>query len=418
MKLNSAFNGIIKTLGPGLLFAGAAIGGSHLVQSTRAGADYGFTLAGLVIVVLVLKYPFFEFSHRYTIATRQSILLGYFMLGRGALAVFFALAILASIFNAAAVTLVTAGLAGFLFKLSFAPVVLSALVILMAGLILIFGKYPALDKIMKYMLVVLATTTIVAVIVAIVHGPVAFEGFKCPEIWNLTGISFLLALMGWMPAPIDVSVWPSLWRLEHCEQTRYQPCLKESGIDFNLGYIITGCLALAFLSLGALVMFGTGEEFSNSGVNFAHQLVGMYTKTIGNWSWPIISLAVFFTMFSTTLAVLDGYTRTLKDSLELLVPVTKKIDRRLYFIILSILAAVALLIIGLFLDGIKTMVDVATTLAFLAAPPLAYLNYRVVTCRWVPREYRPGLFLKILSWAGIIFLTGFSLVFVYWRFFY
>ena len=29
----------LKSIGPGLLFAGAAIGVSHLVQSTRAGAD-------------------------------------------------------------------------------------------------------------------------------------------------------------------------------------------------------------------------------------------------------------------------------------------------------------------------------------------------------------------------------------------
>jgi len=38
---------IIKKLGPGLLFAGAAIGVSHLVQSTRAGADFGLVYFGL-----------------------------------------------------------------------------------------------------------------------------------------------------------------------------------------------------------------------------------------------------------------------------------------------------------------------------------------------------------------------------------
>ena len=36
--------GFLQTLGPGLLFAGAAIGVSHLVQSTKAGADFGFGL--------------------------------------------------------------------------------------------------------------------------------------------------------------------------------------------------------------------------------------------------------------------------------------------------------------------------------------------------------------------------------------
>jgi hypothetical protein len=32
----------LQSLGPGLLFAGAAIGVSHLVQSTKAGAEFGF----------------------------------------------------------------------------------------------------------------------------------------------------------------------------------------------------------------------------------------------------------------------------------------------------------------------------------------------------------------------------------------
>ncbi len=38
------FRNFISVLGPGLLYAGAAIGVSHLVQSTRAGAEYEFGL--------------------------------------------------------------------------------------------------------------------------------------------------------------------------------------------------------------------------------------------------------------------------------------------------------------------------------------------------------------------------------------
>ena len=48
-----------KTLGPGILFATTAIGVSHLVQSTRAGAEYGFALIGFVLMANILKYPFF-----------------------------------------------------------------------------------------------------------------------------------------------------------------------------------------------------------------------------------------------------------------------------------------------------------------------------------------------------------------------
>lgn len=54
---------LLSLLGPGLLFAGAAIGVSHLVQSTRAGADFGFGLLWALLLVHIFKYPFFQFDH-------------------------------------------------------------------------------------------------------------------------------------------------------------------------------------------------------------------------------------------------------------------------------------------------------------------------------------------------------------------
>ena len=61
-----------KALGPGLLMAGAAIGVSHLVQSTRAGAVYGFGLLGLVLLANLAKYPAFRFGPAYAAATGTS----------------------------------------------------------------------------------------------------------------------------------------------------------------------------------------------------------------------------------------------------------------------------------------------------------------------------------------------------------
>ncbi|MBT8303200.1 MAG: divalent metal cation transporter, partial [Bacteroidia bacterium] len=105
----------IKKLGPGLLFAGAAIGVSHLVQSTRAGADFGFGLLWALILVNIFKYPFFQFGPRYASATGESLLHGYKKLGKGVL-IAYAILTLATMFTIqTAVTIVTAGLASTLF---------------------------------------------------------------------------------------------------------------------------------------------------------------------------------------------------------------------------------------------------------------------------------------------------------------
>ena len=78
---------MMRTFGPGIM--STAIGVSHLVQSTRAGAEFGFGLVAIVLLANILKYPFFEFSSRYANATGTSLIDGYKKLGRWALGLYF-----------------------------------------------------------------------------------------------------------------------------------------------------------------------------------------------------------------------------------------------------------------------------------------------------------------------------------------
>ncbi|NVK27203.1 MAG: divalent metal cation transporter, partial [Flavobacteriia bacterium] len=77
-----------KYLGPGILFAATAIGVSHLVQSTRAGADYGWSFLWIILIANVLKFPFFEFGTRYANATGESLIEGYKKLGTWAVVLY------------------------------------------------------------------------------------------------------------------------------------------------------------------------------------------------------------------------------------------------------------------------------------------------------------------------------------------
>jgi len=414
MVMNTNYKNILKTIGPGILFAGAAIGGSHLIQSTRAGADYGFDLLTIVILINIFKYPFFEFGHRYTAVTGESILNGYAKLGKSTLWVFYIMNILTSVINGAAVTLVTAGLCANLFGIMLSPAIISLLVLIVIIAILFIGRYAMLDMVMKIMIAILTITTIITVFIAlgIDTGIVAQKQVSKPDLWNAAGIAFLLALMGWMPAPIEISVWPSLWALERSKQTHYRPTLKEALIDFHIGYIGTTLVALFFVGLGAFVMFGSGEVFSNNSVIFSSQLVSLYTKTIGEWSRIIIATIVFITMLSTTMTVFDAYPRTLAGSMQLLSARRFKSGKYLYHFWAIFMIITAFIIIAYFTSGIKTLVDFATIVAFLAAPVFAVINFRVVTAPFMPEEYRPKKWLRILSWAGIIFLISFSLIYI------
>ncbi len=411
----------LRALGPGLLFAGAAIGASHLVQSTRAGAGWGFTLLWPVILILVLKYPFFEYAHRYTAATNESLLHGFRRVGRGALLVFFAIAIVSSVVNAAAVTAVTAGLCGTLLGVDWTLPQLALLVLVLVAAILAVGRYQTLDRTMKVMISLLGVLTLIAVAVAAVHGPIGDIHVPRPDLWTASGIAFLLALMGFMPAPIDISAWSSLWTLAKNREEHRRVSVSDCRFDFVVGYTVTGVLAVAFVCFGALVMFGTGTDFSPSGLVFSRQLITMYTQTLGAWSGRMIGVVAFITMFSTTLTVCDGYTRTLVGCWRLLragdgwAGADAAGGRTGYVGLLVAIMAVSWGIIAAWLRGLTALVDVATITAFLTAPVVGWLNFKVVRLDTVPVAERPGPGMRALSWAGLVYLVGFGFIYLLTR---
>ena len=51
MNRDESGAGRLAALGPGILYAAAAIGVSHVVQSTRAGAIYGLAMIALIAVI-------------------------------------------------------------------------------------------------------------------------------------------------------------------------------------------------------------------------------------------------------------------------------------------------------------------------------------------------------------------------------
>jgi len=420
--LNERLDRLLKTLGPGIIFASTAIGVSHLVQSTRAGAEFGFALIGFVMLATLLKYPFFEYGSRYANVTGTSIIDGYKRLGKNALVLYFLITIGSMFFVTAAVGFVTAGFLENLFQIDFLGIWTVVILFIACAAILSVGKYRALDGLIKIIVFVLVISTITAFVLVIINGPVEkVEGFEPKIIWDQSGIFFLIALMGWMPTALDLSSWNSLWTLERIKQTKFRPKLKETLFEFRLAYVITAILAFLFVTLGAYIFFGSGEELPNNNSLFAHKVVTLYTETIGDWSYIIIASAAFSVMFGTIIAVFDGYSRSLGRTIELLFDKKESNPRSYYsknkyiFFIL-ILAVGSFIVISQFGDNLKELVDVATIISFLVAPVIAIFNFRLVTGKYLEKNYQPPIWLKILSYSGIVFLTGFAVFFIVTRF--
>lgn len=400
---------ILQTLGPGLLFAGAAIGVSHLVQSTKAGAEFGAGLIWALVLAHLCKYPFFKFGPKYSAATGETLLEGYHKLGKGVLLAFFIMSFATMFTIQAAVTIVTASLAVEVFGLTSDVTMWSLIILTISIFILIIGRYKLLDNLMKYIILTLTLSTITAVVVAFTK---ASDGLNVTQIIpsGTIEITFLIAFLGWMPAPLDVSVWHSIWSIEKDKTTLFKTEVNDAVFDFNIGYLGTLFVGICFVLLGALVMYGSGEIFSDKGVVFANQLIQLYTKNLGSFSAIFIAVAAFTTMFSTTITALDASPRAMDISSRLLF---HKDWKKGYWFWIIFLGIGTLVILAYFSENMGSMVKIATIISFLTTPLYAILNYKLITSKHVPEEHRPNNIMRWGSIVSIVILIAFSIWFIY-----
>ncbi|MEX1383397.1 NRAMP family divalent metal transporter, partial [Lutibacter sp.] len=369
----------------------------------------GFGLIWALVLIHIVKYPFFQFGPRYATATGESLLDGYKKLGKGVLLTYFILNLATMFTIQAAVTIVTAGLAATLFGITTNPVIWSIIITLICFSLLVIGKYKLLDNLMKLIIITLTISTLVALTIAYFNSNATLNFTQILPKGSIE-IGFLIAFLGWMPAPLDVSIWQSLWAIEKQKDKTLKFNTKQSIFDFNIGFAGTLVLGICFVSLGALIMFNSGETFSSSAVKFSQQLIHLYTKSLGSEMYIFIAAAAFTTMFSTTLTTLDASPRAMTKAFDLL---TNKSYKNIYWFWIGFLAVGTIAILLFFMSEMGVLIKIATILSFLTAPFYAIINFQLISGKHTPKEWRPSTPLKLLSWFGILFLVGFSIWYLF-----
>ena len=394
-----------RALGPGILMASAAVGGSHLIASTQSGAIYGWQLAIIIILANLFKYPFFRFGAQYTLDTGNTLLEGYRQKGPFYLWIFAILNVFATIINTAAVGLLCAVILSFVLPFAVPVPILSTIVLLFSLSLLLLGKYRVLDGVSKLIMISLTIATVTAVIVAMTRGAVAPPDYISATPWNLGALAFIVALMGWMPAPIEISAINSMWVVAKRRLTKVS--YHDGLFDFNVGYIGTAILALVFLALGALVQYGSGVEVEKVGGRYIAQLINMYAVTIGEWSRLLIAFIAFACMFGTTITVIDGYSRTNVEALRL---IFKKQETRQGYLNRAMLFSTVsgLVVLFFFNNALAPMLQFAMIASFVSTPIFATLNLLLV----MKGEHKISGGLYWLSIIGLIYLTAFALLFI------
>ena len=283
---------------------------------TRAGAMAGYGLLWAILAANAAKYPFFEFGSRYASATGTSLIEGFRSIGRRASWLYLLLTLGTCFFVTAAVGMVTGAFLDNLLGVSVRmeqPLTGEVTVGLFVACValLMWGKFNALDKVIKLLAGILLVSTVTAVALTVLSPPPVTAA---PEPWDWrtpSGIAFVVALMGWMPSAVDLSTWNSFWTLERIRTTGYRPTLRETLAEFNWGYGISVVLALCFVTLGTMLLHRSQATLPDGSAAFASGIVDLYASAMGTWSRPIMGAAAFSAMFSTCITVLDGYARSL-----------------------------------------------------------------------------------------------------------
>jgi len=119
-------------------------------------------------------------------------------------------------------------------------------------------------------------------------------------------------------------------------------------------------------------------------------------------------------MFSTCMTAHDAVTRVSLDIIDLLSPKVKLSDKRIFFAIgVVLLAMVNYMVLSSFAANMGKLVALATFVSFVVAPIIGYMNLRNVMSEDVQESDRPKRWLQLLTYAGIVFLSFFSLYYLY-----
>ncbi len=404
----------LSSLGPGLLYAAVAVGVSHLVQATRAGADYGLSMLLIIIFACIMKYPGLRFGGEYAAATGKNLVTNYRERGWFIFSLFSVSQLFSMVFIIAAVSLFTSGLLQVAIGFQASPVVGVAVLLVIVSILLTTGRYKALERLTKFVVIGFTLLTTLCMLLVVERLDWSISAFSLPA-FDMPTMIFIVALIGFMPSPTDASVLQSLWTVAKANQSGRRASKDESRFDFNVGYVTSCVLAVFFLFLGTAVLYGGGIEMPTDNAGFARRLLEVYTSLIGDWSYYFIAVTALFVMLSTTLTVTDGMTRMAVAIGAETSPNENWSSNSRYGIVLMILCFSALLVIQLLLSSFTRFMDMTSVIVFLIGPFLAWLNHNAIFSDEIEKEKQPSKIIRIWSIVSIVSLFALMAVYVYFR---
>jgi Mn2+/Fe2+ NRAMP family transporter len=358
------------------MMAATAVGVSHLVQSTRAGAGYGLTLIFVIIAIVLLKYPAFRFAVEYASVTGRSLIHAYVRLGRPALFWLMTTMLIEVFVGTSVLSLVTAGVLVNVFDLPLSSSVAAILVALLTAGILMNGRYQRAEGLVRILVIAFSLVTLLVTAIAIPQLGSEGRAIVEPLSADRPTLTFIIAMTGYMPLPLAVAIFQSIWVRERRSISDYP--LRQAVFDLNVGWWLAALLAICFVVIGAAVLYQTEVSMPASAPGFAGLLFSLFTRLTGEWIYPLLAAGGIAVIWSTLVAVMDAVPRIL-DRLWHELRGDDDSARNYYRHFLALQVVGGSLVLIFLLDDFATFIDISASLSFLIAPAIAWYNYRAIS---------------------------------------
>lgn len=404
---------LLKVIGPGIIFASLCIGETHLALLAYSGALYGHAFLWLVVMVHLVYYPNFEYGPRYAVATGETLVDGYskIKVGRFLLGVF----VLFMFIIPPMIMSSLLGLSGSVLYAAFPKISFNIWCILLYVItvgIVLGEKYKVIEQISKFLVLIIVLVSIVAFLNSL-PAPGEFFSGMIPTIPAAAGVMVVFVAILRVPTDPASSIFLSEWaqqkRKEWLEgsdssdaKSALLTSLKKSIFDIRVGFVLSGLVAIIFLSIGATVLKPLG--IVPEGIDVSLKLSEIYTQTIGKWIFPAFILMMFAAFWGGYVSAMDGILRLFKHLIPKVFTLEDKKNKTLSIIYILLVTTAGLLMTTV-IQRPMVMVLIAVSLGLINYPLIFGLNIYCVT-KLVDKEFRPSKLNLILAFIGFIVGVG------------
>ncbi len=332
----TAFSGILRFLGPGLILASSIVGSGELIATTVLGAENGYVLLWLIILSCLVKTVVQNELGRYAIATGRTTLEAFNDVPGPRFRVSWLVWMWCGMvtFTLFQVGAMLGGIAEIL-NTAIPGVPITAFVWTLAALsvlLLIVGKYALVEKIAMGLVVSFTALTVSC----------CFLLFKLPQYFDwgavVQGLTFqppeggmatAVAAFGITGVGATELVMYPYWCIEkgyaqYAGKRDDSPSwtkralgwVRVMGFDVIFSMVIYTFATVAFYFLGAGILKGMG--LIPEGSEMVQVLSSIYTETLGGWSLGLFMVGAFAVLYSTVFASTAAHCRVWADFVGML----------------------------------------------------------------------------------------------------